>query len=66
MTKLEAARRERKLTQAALGRKARVAQPDVSAIERRRVQPWPEHAKRLARVLGLSPDELTDEVASAA
>ena len=61
MTNLETARRARKWTQAQLGKRARVPQPMVSAIENGRMQPWPGHAARLAKALGIAVDELTQD-----
>ncbi len=63
MTRMEATRKARNLTQAELAQRAQMSQPDISAIETGRVQPWPGHAKRLARVLKLKPEELTEAVA---
>ena len=63
MTKLEQARRARKFSQMELAARAKVAQSDVSSIERGWRKPYPGQAKRLARVLGLAPDELTETAA---
>ena len=63
MTKLEQARTARKMSQTELAFKAKVAQSDVSAIEHGWRVPYPNQAKRLARVLKLRPDELTEAVA---
>lgn len=60
MTKLEQARRARKFSQMELAARAKVAQSDVSAMENGWRRPYPKQAKRLARVLGLTPDELTE------
>ena len=62
-TRLRAARRARNWTQAQLERKARVPQPMISAIENRRMVPWPKHAARLAKALNLAADELTQDAA---
>lgn len=41
---------------------ARVSAADISRIETGRMIPYPTHAKRLAEVLGIEPDELTEIV----
>ena len=62
MIRMRAERKARNLTQAELALRARMSQSDVSAIENGR-KPWPNQAKRLARVLKLRPEELTEAVA---
>lgn len=44
-----------------LAYRAKMAQGDISAIETGRMKPWPEHAKRLAKLLGVAADELAEE-----
>ena len=41
---------------------ARVSAADISRIETGRMIPYPTHAKRLAEVLGIEPEELTTVV----
>ena len=62
MKKLEQARKARKLNQTDLASRAKLAQSDISAFERGWRIPYPDQAKRLGRLLGLSPDELTQDV----
>ena len=60
MTKLEAARKARGWSQTTLAYRAKMVQADVSAIEHGR-KPWPAHAERLGKVLGLRPEELVED-----
>ncbi len=46
------------LSQVELARKTRMAPPNLSAIERGRLLPWPKVKRDLARVLGVSEAEL--------
>ena len=46
------------LSQVELSRKARIAQPNLSAIERGRLLPWDKAKESLCRVLGATEDEL--------
>ena len=62
MTRLEAARRLRRLNQTQLGALAGLHQPEVSMCERRRMVPTAAQAERLAQVLHVDPAELLDEV----
>ena len=62
MLKIKAERLRRGWNQQTLGYRARTQAADVSRIENGRMVPYPAQAKRLARVLGLIPDELLDEV----
>jgi transcriptional regulator with XRE-family HTH domain len=66
MTRLEAERRRRGWTQTELGCYARLAQSEVSRLERRRALPAPSHAERLATLLGIPPGALLEEVGAAA
>ena len=61
MTKLEARRHERQWNQTTLAYMARTTQSDISAFENGWRKPYPAQAKRLAEVLGLTPDELTED-----
>ena len=65
MTKLQAARKSRGWTQMQLAYRAKMAQADVSAIENGR-KPWPAHAERLGKLLGLRPEELTEDAEAVA
>jgi transcriptional regulator with XRE-family HTH domain len=47
-------------SQQVLGVRAKVGAGDVSKIENGRMLPYPGQAKRLARVLGLQPEELQE------
>ena len=58
-------RLELKLSQQTVGYRAGIANTDVSKIENGRPLPYPSEAKRLARVLGLQPDELLAPVTGA-
>ena len=60
--KIRAARKARKWSQMELAVRAGITQPAVSAIEHGQ-RLFPEHLKRLARVLRLKPEELTEAVA---
>lgn len=62
MTKLKYERERRKWNQQTLGFHASVAASDVSRIENRRMVPYDGQAERLAKVLGLKPEELQDAV----
>ena len=57
-TRIRAERLRRKWTQPDLGAKAGLSASDVSRIETRRLVPYPEQAKQLAKALHLQPDEL--------
>jgi ribosome-binding protein aMBF1 (putative translation factor) len=61
MTKLEAVRKRREWSQTKLAYMAGMAQSDISAIENGWRKPYPAQAKRLATLLGLQPDELTQD-----
>jgi transcriptional regulator with XRE-family HTH domain len=58
LSKLKAARLQRKWTQTKLGGKADVHTSDVSKFETGRAQPYPGQAARLAKALKLRPEEL--------
>lgn len=51
-------REVRGLSQVELSRLARVAAPNLSAIERGRLAPWPKIKRRLAKALRCSEAEL--------
>ena len=60
--RIKSERLNRGWTQTALAYFARMSSADVSRIENGRMVPYPGHAQRLARVLGLEPLELLEEV----
>jgi len=60
ISKLRFGRLERGLSQQQLGFFADVSASDVSRIETRRMGPYEGQAERLARVLGLQPQELQE------
>jgi transcriptional regulator with XRE-family HTH domain len=63
MTKLKAERLKHGWSQLELAYRARVAIAEISRIECGRVShPYPNHAQRLANVLGMQPHELTEEM----
>jgi transcriptional regulator with XRE-family HTH domain len=70
MTKLEAARRARGLSQTALaGAAGKLSTSDISKFERGYGRPYPAQAERIAKVLNLNASELlerTDEPQHAA
>ena len=55
-------RRKRNWRLEDLSHLSRVSAADISRIETGRMIPYPTHAKRLAEVLGIEPDELTQIV----
>lgn len=59
-TKLKAARTAQKLTQTDLAFHSRVAPTDISKFENGMARPYPTQAERIAKVLGLDPNELLD------
>jgi transcriptional regulator with XRE-family HTH domain len=62
MVRMKTERLKRQWTQQDLGYHARVSAADVSRIESRRMQPYPRHAARLAKVLEITPEELLEEM----
>jgi transcriptional regulator with XRE-family HTH domain len=58
MLRLKVERLRRGWTQQDLAYHARMAAADVSRIESRRLKPYPSQLARLARVLGVSAEEL--------
>lgn len=46
------------LTQVELARRARMASPNLSAIECGRLAPWPKVRRKLAKLLKTTPEEL--------
>ncbi len=60
--RVKAERLKRGWTQTELAYFARMSSAEVSRIESGRMVPYPGHAKRLARVLGLQSSELLEEV----
>jgi DNA-binding XRE family transcriptional regulator len=63
MTKMQQVRDAREWSQMKLAHMAGVAQSDISAMENGWRKPYPTQAKRLAKLLGLTPDELTQDAA---
>lgn len=62
MLKLKAARLAKGWTQRDLAFYARLSEADISKLERGWHKPFPAQAARLAKALGLRPDELLEEV----
>ena len=60
--RIKEARIRRGLTQMELAYLAKVDVAEVSRIETGRMNPYPTHAKRLGKFLGITPEELTQEV----
>ena len=58
MEKLREVRLAKGLNQRELAERSHTAQSLVSALERGVVKPWPKVAKKLARALGASVEEL--------
>lgn len=63
--RMKVERLQRRWTQTQLGARAAVSASDVSRIESGRFVPYPNQARRLARALGLTVDELLEPVAEA-
>ncbi|MFC1988050.1 helix-turn-helix transcriptional regulator [Chloroflexota bacterium] len=59
--RLKEYRESRGLSQVELSRLARIAAPNLSAIERGRLLPWPKMKKRLAKALRVTEQELFPE-----
>ena len=59
--RLKEYREARGLSQVELSRLARVAAPNVSAIERGRLLPWPKVKRRLAKALRCTEADLFPE-----
>jgi ribosome-binding protein aMBF1 (putative translation factor) len=62
MLKIRAERQRRRMSQQTLAYKGKTQAADISRIENGRLIPSPRQAERLARVLGLQPDELLQPV----
>ena len=60
--KVKAERLKRNWNQTDLAFFARMSSSDVSRIETGRMIPYSTHAERLAKALGIHPDELLEEV----
>ena len=58
MNRVREYREEQKMSQVELARRAHMASPNLSAIERGRLAAWPKVRKALARVLKASEAEL--------
>ncbi len=61
-TRMKQARRSRGWNQQTLGVYAGVSAADISRMESGRLMPYPGQAERLAKVLGLQPDQLQQPV----
>ncbi len=59
--RLKELRTSRRLTQAELGRRARIHPAVISQLEHDRVRVWPKLARRLAKALQVPVKELLDE-----
>jgi transcriptional regulator with XRE-family HTH domain len=62
MTRMKAARLDRGWSQQDLGFHAKISAADISKIESGKAMPYPGHAARLCRILGLKPEELLEQV----
>jgi transcriptional regulator with XRE-family HTH domain len=62
MTRLRYERRRRDLRMEEVAVLAQVGVADVSRIETRRLIPYPGQAKRLAKLFGLRPEQLQQEI----
>ena len=60
--RIKAERIKRNWSQVDLAFHARMTPSDISRIETRRMVPYPAHAERLARVLGIGTAELLEDV----
>jgi transcriptional regulator with XRE-family HTH domain len=60
MLNLKAGRLRRGWTQTDLAYFARMTAAEISRIETGRLRPYPRQAERLARVLGLPPEQLVE------
>ena len=58
MNRVKQFRERAGLTQVELARRARIASPNLSSIERGRLAPWPKVKRRLARALKTTEAEL--------
>lgn len=59
--RMEQERRRQGFSQAALARKAEMHQSSISAIEKRRLDPWPGQRRKIAASLGW-PEDRADEL----
>jgi transcriptional regulator with XRE-family HTH domain len=60
MSKMKAERLRRHWSQTQLAARAALSTSDVSKFESGRMNPYPVQARRLAKALGLRPDELLE------
>ncbi len=60
-TILKSEREKRGLSQQKLGVLVDIGASDISRIETGRMKPYPSQAERLAKVLGVDPDDLQAE-----
>lgn len=59
--KIQEHREKAGLSQAEVARRMRIAGPNLSAVERGRMEPWPKLRRDLARILKTSQRELFPE-----
>jgi transcriptional regulator with XRE-family HTH domain len=62
MLRIKWERLRREWSQEQLGAMAQLSATDISKIERRFLSPYPEQRQRLAKALGIRPEELLEEV----
>jgi transcriptional regulator with XRE-family HTH domain len=62
VTRLKAERLRRRWTLKELSRRTRIADPDISKIERLLARPYPSQLKRLARAVRVPPEQLLEIV----
>ncbi len=62
MLRIKQERKKRKWRLEDLAYFARISVADVSRIESGRMKPYPNHAKRLAEALGLTAEQLLEEI----
>lgn len=62
ITKMKQAREAHNLTQAGISYLSNVPAPYISMMESGRLKPTSDQAERLAKVLGLAPEELLAKV----
>ncbi len=62
MLRMKMERKRKGRRQEDLAHFAKVSCADISRIESGRLRPYPGHAARLARALGVKPQELLEEV----
>ena len=65
MLKIRAVRKKKGWNQTVLAYRTGISIGDISKIENGRMVPYPSQRKRLAKALGIQPDELTMQVTDA-